>query len=172
MRYKHKNLVILNLEIRNTLLIISYFKIKTLVTYLLSVLTCANILVIGTITRTFKLAIFSKPLDHVHKTILYDIDTVNIEPGSSRTNSTWINRAIKYHVSIPWQYDKLFIYSPYIVADIEQKLRYDRYLHKHYRYYVREMRVLAYTQLLQSYQSLTLDYMAKAFGVTEAFIDQ
>lgn len=34
------------------------------------------------------------------------------------------------------------------------------------------MRVLAYTQLLQSYQSLTLDYMAKAFGVTEAFIDQ
>ena len=101
MRYKHKNLVILNLEIRNTLLIISYLKIKTLVTYLLSVLTCANILVIGTIRRTFKLAIFSKPLDNVHKTILYDIDTVNIEPGSSRTNSTWINRASTYHLSIP-----------------------------------------------------------------------
>ena len=85
MRYKHENLVLLNLEIRNTLLIISYLKIKT---YLLLVLTCANILVIGTITRTFKLAIFSKPLDNVHKTILYDIDTVNIEPGSSRTNSS------------------------------------------------------------------------------------
>ncbi|XP_067932232.1 26S proteasome non-ATPase regulatory subunit 6-like [Watersipora subatra] len=58
------------------------------------------------------------------------------------------------------------------LASIEQKLRYDRYLHKHYRYYVREMRVLAYNQLLQSYHSLTLEYMAKAFGVTIAFIDQ
>jgi len=58
------------------------------------------------------------------------------------------------------------------LAGIEQKLQYDRYLHEHYRYYVREMRVLAYTQLLQSYQSLTLNYMAKAFGVTVSFIDQ
>ena len=44
--------------------------------------------------------------------------------------------------------------------------------HQHYRFYVREMRVLAYAQLLQSYRSLTLTYMAKAFGVTPDFIDK
>ena len=42
----------------------------------------------------------------------------------------------------------------------------------HYSYYVREMRILAYTQLLESYQSLTLQYMADAFGVSIDFIDQ
>ena len=43
---------------------------------------------------------------------------------------------------------------------------------QHYRFYVREMRVLAYAQLLQSYRSLTLTYMAKAFGVSPDFIDR
>lgn len=42
----------------------------------------------------------------------------------------------------------------------------------HYRHYVREMRIKAYTQLLESYSSLTLTYMAVSFGVTETFIDQ
>lgn len=42
----------------------------------------------------------------------------------------------------------------------------------HYRYYVREMRILGYTQLLESYRSLTLTYMAQAFGVTEEYIDK
>lgn len=51
-------------------------------------------------------------------------------------------------------------------------MREDRYLTAHYRYYVREMRILAYTQLLESYRSLTLAYMAQAFGVTEDYIDK
>uniref|UniRef100_A0A8C4SWR6 26S proteasome non-ATPase regulatory subunit 6 n=1 Tax=Erpetoichthys calabaricus TaxID=27687 RepID=A0A8C4SWR6_ERPCA len=42
----------------------------------------------------------------------------------------------------------------------------------HYRYYVREMRIHAYSQLLESYRSLTLGYMAEAFGVSVEFIDQ
>ncbi|CAH1782472.1 unnamed protein product, partial [Owenia fusiformis] len=58
------------------------------------------------------------------------------------------------------------------LAQMEEKLKYDRYLSKHYRFYAREMRVLAYAQLLESYQSLTLVYMAKAFGVTVEFIDR
>jgi len=58
------------------------------------------------------------------------------------------------------------------LAKVEQKIKMDRYLYQHYRFYVREMRVLAYAQLLQSYQSLTLTYMAKAFGVTPEFIDR
>ena len=48
----------------------------------------------------------------------------------------------------------------------------DRYMAAHYRYYVREMRILGYTQLLESYRSLTLTYMAHAFGVTEQYIDK
>ena len=41
----------------------------------------------------------------------------------------------------------------------------------HTRFYVREMRILAYSQLLESYKSLTLDSLAAAFGVTVNFID-
>lgn len=59
-----------------------------------------------------------------------------------------------------------------VSAQVEEKMKYDRYLAPHYRYYVREMRILAYSQLLESYQSLTLQYMANAFGVTEDFIDK
>lgn len=51
-------------------------------------------------------------------------------------------------------------------------MKYDRLLFPHYRYYVREMRIVAYSQLLESYRSLTLEYMADAFGVTIDFIDQ
>lgn len=58
------------------------------------------------------------------------------------------------------------------LAQVEQFMKQYRLLSPHYRYYSREMRILAYTQLLESYSSLTLDYMAKAFGVTTAFIDQ
>jgi len=57
-------------------------------------------------------------------------------------------------------------------ARVEQALKHDRYLSPHYRYYAREMRILAYKQLLESYSSLTLDYMSKAFGVSVGFIDQ
>ncbi|KAJ8986149.1 hypothetical protein NQ317_005622 [Molorchus minor] len=34
------------------------------------------------------------------------------------------------------------------------------------------MKILAYTQLLESYRSLTLQYMAEAFGVTVDYIDE
>ncbi|KZS86637.1 PCI-domain-containing protein [Sistotremastrum niveocremeum HHB9708] len=45
-------------------------------------------------------------------------------------------------------------------------------LSPHSRYYTREMRILAYNQLLQSYSSLTLESLASAFGVSEEFIDK
>ena len=47
-----------------------------------------------------------------------------------------------------------------------------RLLAPHARFYVREMRILAYAQLLQSYSSLTLDSLAHAFGVTVDFVDK
>ena len=58
------------------------------------------------------------------------------------------------------------------LAWTETYMRTDRLFAPHYGYYVREMRILAYNQLLESYRSLTLQYMADAFGVTVSFIDQ
>jgi len=53
----------------------------------------------------------------------------------------------------------------------EAVLKEDRYMAPHYAFYVREMKIKAYAQLLESYRSLTLKYMADAFGVTETYID-
>ena len=47
-----------------------------------------------------------------------------------------------------------------------------RYLSPHARYYVRELRILAYGQLLESYQSLALQSMSTAFGIGVEFIDR
>lgn len=57
------------------------------------------------------------------------------------------------------------------LAGVEQYMKLDRFFAPHFRFYAREMRVLAYSQLLESYQSLTLQYMADAFGVTVTFMD-
>lgn len=57
------------------------------------------------------------------------------------------------------------------LALVEGNLRKDVFVNPHYRYYVREMRILAYSQLLESYRSLTVQYMAETFGVTIEFVD-
>lgn len=58
-------------------------------------------------------------------------------------------------------------------ATVEQKhLIPSRVLSPHARYYVREMRIRAYSQLLESYRSLTLDSMCRAFGVGPEFMDK
>lgn len=57
------------------------------------------------------------------------------------------------------------------LAAIEKDLKNDIYLHDHYKYYVREMKGRVYIQLLESYRSLTLESMAKSFGVTTEWID-
>lgn len=58
------------------------------------------------------------------------------------------------------------------LAYVEQYMKMDRYFEQHYHYYIREMRIIAYSQLLESYSSLTLTYMANAFGVSTQFIDK
>lgn len=58
------------------------------------------------------------------------------------------------------------------LADVEQThVLTSRALHQHARFYVREMRIIAYSQLLESYQSLSIENMATAFGVSGDFID-
>ncbi|KAF9473033.1 PCI-domain-containing protein [Pholiota conissans] len=65
-------------------------------------------------------------------------------------------------------YNKFFV----ALATLEQThLIPSRILSPHARFYVREMRILAYAQLLESYRSLTLDSLAAAFGVSSEFID-
>ncbi|KAH6903640.1 proteasome 26S subunit [Coprinopsis sp. MPI-PUGE-AT-0042] len=65
-------------------------------------------------------------------------------------------------------YDKFFV----ALAKLEQTLLLpSRLLSPHARFYVREMRILAYTQLLESYRSLTVESLARAFGVSGGFID-
>ena len=48
----------------------------------------------------------------------------------------------------------------------------DRYMFTHYKYYVREVKIKAHAQLLESYKTIKLSYMADTFGVTEDYIDR
>ncbi|KAJ3930831.1 MAG: 26S proteasome subunit RPN7-domain-containing protein [Lentinula lateritia] len=65
-------------------------------------------------------------------------------------------------------YDKFF----HALARVEQEILLpSRILSPHARFYVREMRILAYAQLLESYRSLTLESLAQAFGVSVDFVD-
>jgi 26S proteasome regulatory subunit N7 len=55
---------------------------------------------------------------------------------------------------------------------VEEELQSDRYLSSHCHFIIRELRIKAYAQLLESYRSLSLTAMADTFGVTDAFIDR
>jgi hypothetical protein len=59
------------------------------------------------------------------------------------------------------------------LAEVEQQyLLPNPVLAPHARFYVREMRVKAYSQLLESYRSLTMERMCRSFGVGDAFMDR
>ncbi|KAF7275832.1 hypothetical protein GWI33_011226 [Rhynchophorus ferrugineus] len=57
------------------------------------------------------------------------------------------------------------------LALMETEMRGDMLLHAHYGYYVKEMKIKAYDQLLSTYISLNLSYMAEQFGVTEEYLE-
>ena len=57
------------------------------------------------------------------------------------------------------------------LAGISPALSRDRFLSTHASYYVREMRVAAYAQFLESYKSVTVAGMARSFSVSPAFLD-
>lgn len=59
------------------------------------------------------------------------------------------------------------------LASVEERfLTQDRYLYEHRAWFVREMRLRAYQQLLQSYRVVGLQSMASDFGVTVDFLDR
>ncbi|KAK9117433.1 hypothetical protein Sjap_016380 [Stephania japonica] len=57
-------------------------------------------------------------------------------------------------------------------AGLAEHIKLDRYLYPHFRYYMREVRIVVYSQFLESYRSVTMEAMAAAFGVTVDFIDK
>ncbi|OAY63190.1 26S proteasome non-ATPase regulatory subunit 6 [Ananas comosus] len=57
-------------------------------------------------------------------------------------------------------------------SGLTEQIKLDRYLQPHFRYYMREVRTVVYSQFLESYKSVTMEAMANAFGVTVDFIDQ
>ena len=59
-----------------------------------------------------------------------------------------------------------------LAAVEENFLCQDRYLYEHKGWFVREMRLRAYQQLLQSYRVVGLQSMAKDFGVSVDFLDR
>ena len=66
-------------------------------------------------------------------------------------------------------------YTQFFLALAEVEKTYlapNPWLAPHARYYVREMRIKAYAQLLESYRSLTIERMARSFGVSEGYIDR
>ena len=65
------------------------------------------------------------------------------------------------------EYGEFFHELYYII----QVLKKDFYLSKHYNYFINEMRIKVYSQFLQSYKTVTIDNMAKVFGVSTNFID-
>jgi len=65
-------------------------------------------------------------------------------------------------------YSKFFV----ALAKITDALKQNRYFAPHAGFFCKEMRVIAYSQLLESYRSVQLESMANAFGVTSEFLDK
>lgn len=65
-------------------------------------------------------------------------------------------------------------YREFFVAlsGITPTLQRSRYIAPHVKYYLRELRVVAYSQFLNSYKAASLQAMAESFGVSAAFMDQ
>lgn len=60
-----------------------------------------------------------------------------------------------------------------MLAYIEQNyIKRSRYIKKHSGYYIREMKIRIYSQLLEAYKSVSISSIAKTFNVTEEFIDK
>jgi len=64
-------------------------------------------------------------------------------------------------------------YSEFLpaLAGITDALKKNFFLGPHAAYYCKEMRIIAYKQLLESYKSVEVSKMAVAFGVSSEFID-
>lgn len=58
------------------------------------------------------------------------------------------------------------------LANISDAINADMLLNPHFRFYLKEARVVVYGQYLQSYKSVKMDAMASIFGVSVDFLDE
>jgi len=58
------------------------------------------------------------------------------------------------------------------LAKIIDQVKRDPFFAPHAAYFLREIRIVAYTQFLESYRSVTFASMAQAFGVSPSFLDK
>ncbi len=65
-------------------------------------------------------------------------------------------------------YDQFFS----ALAVVTEHLKRNHWLARHQAFFCREMRIRAYSQLLESYKSVELSSMARTFGVTTEFLDR
>ena len=66
------------------------------------------------------------------------------------------------------RYRDFFVNFLWVINYIKQ----DRYIRSHSRYFIRETRVVVYSQFLESYKTVKLQSMAHEFGVPADFIDR
>lgn len=62
-------------------------------------------------------------------------------------------------------------YFYFLLFQVETQICTDPVFYPHYHYYVREMRIKAYIQLLRAYRSLSLNNIATTFGLSREFIE-
>lgn len=81
-----------------------------------------------------------------------------------------LDKTLREYVSSLYQCDyRLFFLR---LADVEVAMKGDMLLNAHYKFYVREMKIKAYDQLLSTYISVGLEYMAEQFGVAVDYIEE
>lgn len=76
-----------------------------------------------------------------------------------------------YNCNYKKLYQKLSNMRVYTVW-VMDAIKADKYLSLHYRYFMRETRIVIYSQFLESYKTVTLETMAREFGVSVEFIDK
>ncbi|BEJ18198.1 hypothetical protein CspHIS471_0704750 [Cutaneotrichosporon sp. HIS471] len=102
-----------------------------------------------------------------------DRKTVKAKILSSSEVTGCISSVTELHAMVEALYKSSYAAFFVALAEVEQRyLITNPILAPHARYYIREMRIKAYQQLLESYRSLTLERMSRSFGVSEAFIDR
>ncbi len=114
-----------------------------------------------------------------------DVSSATPTPGPTAVNLTTLGvSGVAAEAEAPIDFSSLanLVSSLYIgdyrsfflaLAAVEEKfLSLDRYLYEHRGWFVREMRLRGYQQLLQSYRIVGLGSMANDFGVSIDFLDR
>lgn len=113
-----------------------------------------------------------------------DASSATPTPAGTAVNLTTLGSSNAQEVEAPVDFTPLtgLVRSLYVgnykafflaLAAVEENfLSQDRYLYEHRSWFVREMRLRGYQQLLQSYRVVGLASMAKDFGVSVDFLDR